>query len=243
MPKKQTVKKDSPLGRVLAQRTGNWMLSRIDEHLEENNEYRHDPGWFHPSAVSSPCDAFLAFTYMGTLGKGTVKARSRRIFDNGHSTEGRWQRYLLQAGLAQCKTDEDRAIEIPHVKIRGHLDNIVVNPLTKEKFVWEFKTINTDAFKELKQAQSDHIMQTHCYMFATGIFQCIIMYEDKNDQSVKQYQIKFNPEIWRSIETRLLNIIKLVEEKTLPWRTPIANDTKCQFYWTCSSFEFPEDKK
>lgn len=237
----QRVPKDSALSRVLAQRTGNWLAAHIDDHLERTGEYRHDPGWFHPSALGNPCDAFLAFTYMGITGKGSTPARLQRIFHNGHARDRDWKNYLRESGVSLVLKEEDRLIEIPHLKIRGELDDMVFNPVTKEKFIFEFKTMNAKEWEELREPKGEHVTQVHPYMFAKGILQAIIVYENKNTQELKQFIRRFDGALWHSIELRLLNIMDLVEKKQLPWRTPMQNDSRCQFYWTCSGFEFKEE--
>lgn len=250
--KKATVKKDSALSRVLAQRTGDWLLAAVDDYLEEGGEYRSDPGWFHPSALSHQCDAFLAFAYLGIEGKGKMRARTHRILDNGTSRDEDWKRYLHEAGLSIYKhwggspeerelASAERAIEIPHAYIRGECDDVVYNPITRETSIFEFKTMNTEEWKKLRGPKSDHVVQIQPYMFGKGILQTIIVYENKDTQETKQYVRKFNGEIWRSLEARTINIVDLIKNKQLPWRTPIQNDTQCQFYHGCAGFSFKEE--
>jgi len=248
MAGKVTIKKDSSLARVLAQRTGDWLGALVDEYLEKNQTQRQDPGWFHPSMLSNSCDAMLAFAYMGTEGKSFTKARIKRLFAHGHDAEARWQGYIRALGIAQCHTPEDRLIEIPHLKIRGELDNIVRNPHTQELYIWDCKTMNTDDWDKLRAPVPSHVIQMHPYMFAKGILQAMLTYENKNNQDAKHYTIRFDSKLWHSLEVRLLNIIEQVEKKKLPWRTPLLNDSQCQYYLGnetfsgCSAFSFSEDK-
>jgi len=252
MAKKQTIPKDSPLSRVVAQRTGGWLLAHVDDHLESSKELRYDPGWFHPSALGNPCDALLAFQYMGQTGKSTVRARLQRIFDNGTSRDEDWKRYLHEAGLSLFQhwggspkerklASAERYIEIPHLHIRGEMDDLIRNPTTNEIAVFEFKTMNTDEWDKLRAPKPEHVIQVHPYMFAKGVLQAQIVYENKNDQMPKSYIKKFDGDLWRSIETRLLNIVQLVESRQLPWRTPMLNDKQCSFFHMCGGFEFGEE--
>ena len=250
--KKQTIKKDSSLSRVLAQRTGQWLISGVDDWLEANAEFRYDPGWFHPSSLSHQCDAFLAFAFMGTEAKGKPRARNRRILDNGTSRDEDWKRYLHESKISVYKhwggspkerklASAERYIEIPHMRIRGECDDVVTNRITKELSVFEFKTMNTDEWDKLRAPLPGHVTQVHPYMFAKGILQAIILYENKNNQDTKQYNIRFDGALWQGIEMRLTNIMELVKLKQLPWRTPIPYETQCQFYHTCSTFSFKEE--
>lgn len=249
MSLKKTVKKDSALARVLAQRTGSWLVSHVNMYLERPRKSRHDPGWFHPSALGNPCDALLAFAYIGVEGEAKNNARSSRIMGGGTSRHEDWGRDLHESGASIYKhwggsdeerklAEQERYIEIPHIKMRGACDDVVRNPLTKEVSIFEFKTMNSDLWQDLTEPKSDHVLQVHCYMFGKAIFQSTLVYENSNTKELKQYVVKFDRNTWRSIELRLENIIKMVEDKKLPWRTPMANDSKCQFFGICSGFEF-----
>jgi hypothetical protein len=246
---KQAVNKDSSLGRVLAQRTGNWLIAAIDDHLESDQESRYDPGWFHPSGIGSPCDAMLAFQYMGMTGKSFTKARSKKIMDNGTSRHMDISRYLVEIGISLMKhwggspeelaaAKAERSFEVPSLHLRGEVDDIIFNPTTKETYIFEFKTINMKDWGELIAPKPDHITQIQCYMFGRGVLQAQIVYECKNCQTWKTYVVKFDPDMWRSIEARLKNIVQLIEGKQLPWRTPMQNDSQCQFYHFCGGFTF-----
>lgn len=250
--KKASVKKDSALSRVLAQRTGDWLLAGVDDWLESSAEFRSDPGWFHPSSLSHQCDAFLAFAYLGIEGKGKARARNRRILDNGTSRDEDVKRYLHESGISVLKhwggspaerklASAERYIEIPHLHIRGECDDIVYNKVTRETSIFEFKTMNADEWTKLRGPKSEHIIQIQPYMFARGILQAIIVYENKNTQEWKQYARRFDANIWRSIEARVTNIVELIQNKQLPWRTPLQNDTQCQFHHGCAGFAFKEE--
>jgi len=253
MLKNKSVKKDSALARVLAQRTGKWLGAHIDTWIESKSGARYDPGWFHPSALGNPCDAFLAFAYMGTEAKGKSNSRGLHIMDNGTSRHIDWSRYLVKSGVSLFKywegkkAKQERSFEIPQLRIRGECDDAVTNPLTKEKYIFEFKTMNKDAWEALTEPKSDHIMQVHPYMFGFGILQAVIVYENKNNQQRKEFVVKFDQALWRSIEARVLSIIEQVERKKLPWRTPLPNDSQCQFYSKnathsgCAAFTFKEE--
>ena len=248
---KQTIPKDSPLSRIVAQRTGNWLLAHVNEHLESSSTVRADKGWFHPSALSNPCDALLAFAYMGAIGKSTTGAKLQRIFDHGTGRDEYWKRYLHDSGLSlmghwggspkeRKLASIERSFEIPNLRIRGEFDDMAANPTTREVYIVEFKTKREDLFEAMRAPDPDHVIQVHPYMFAKGVLQAMFIYECKNCQDVKTYVQKFDGELWNSLTTRLANIVQLVENKKLPWRTPMKNDSQCSFFTTCGGFEFKE---
>jgi hypothetical protein len=249
--KKQTIPKGSSLSRVIAQRTGGWLQARVDEHLESDIERRYDPGWFHPSALGNPCDALLAFQYMGSMGKSTTKARTQRIFDLGTSRDEDIKRYLHKSNISLMKhwggspterklASAERYIEIKSAHIRGEFDDLGFNDVTKETYIIEIKTMNTEEWQKLRAPKNDHIIQVHPYMFAKGVLQTIFIYENKDNQDWKTYVKKFDGALWHSIELRLANIVQLVESRQLPWRTPMLNDSQCAFFHMCGAFQFKE---
>ena len=250
MAGKKTVKKDSALSRVLAQRTGDWLQAHVDQYLEDKWEFRADPGWFHPSALGNPCDAALAFAFMGTKAKGTPSAAGTKRMDNGTSRHEDISRYLVESGASLFKhwggspeerelAWKERSFEIPSVKVRGTCDDLVVNPLTKEKYVFEFKTMNPDEWEALTAPKTDHILQLHPYMFGFGALQGQITYENKGNQKWKNYPVRFDAALWHSTEQRLLNIMEQIERRKLPWRTPQLYESQCFFFHLCGGFEFP----
>lgn len=229
-----------PLQRVLALRTGGWFRATMDAYYETSEAPRSDPGWFHPSALSHPCDAFLAFSFLGIPPRaGGTSSKQRRIFDNGHSTEGRWQEAIKRAGIAQLgKKKGDRNFEIPQYRIRGELDNIVANPVTGEQSIWEFKTKREDLFDAMQAPDAIWIPQIHCYMFAKGILQTLVVVECKNCQDYKEYLVPFDHDVWNGITERIARITDRLGRRQEIARTPVPNDPACVFYPICAGYDF-----
>lgn len=233
-------KLETPIQRILAMRTGGWFRSHMDSYYEQSEEPRIDPGWFHPSALNHPCDAFLAFQFLGlTQPRGAVSSKLRRIFDNGHSTEGRWQVAIQRAGIALLgKEKGDRNFEIPQYRIRGELDNIVVHPQTGEKWVWDCKTMREDLYDKLKAPLPGWVIQMHCYMFGVGILQSMVMVECKNCQEYKEFTFGFDGVLWRGVTDRVERILERLGQRQEIARTPIPKDSSCPFYPVCAGFDF-----
>jgi len=97
---------DTPLARILAARTGQWLVAHVENWHEKSDKHRADPGWFHPSSLGSSCDALLAFDYLGIKAKSTHTARTLRIFNNGSSRDKDWKRYLRSSGLSLIEREQ-----------------------------------------------------------------------------------------------------------------------------------------
>lgn len=230
----------TPLQRVLAMRGSQWYVAHMDDYFERSEKPRYDKGWFHPSSLSHPCDAFLAFSFLGLEEHGDLpRAQTRRIWDNGHSSEARWQTAIKRAGLATLgKRPGDRNIEIPQYRIRGELDNVIRNPQTGELMIWEMKTMRQERFNDLVAPLSEHVIQVHPYMFAKGILQTLIQYECKNTQRYKEFLVTFDGEVWKGIVDRVTRIMERLGNRQEVVRSPVPDDSRCPFYDRCSVHDF-----
>lgn len=240
------------------ERKGNWLLAELEQRWPAPNK-RVDPGWFHPSALSHPCDAFLAFQFLGIQPRMDLpKPQTRRIFDNGHARDRDWKGYLEDTGLSvaswqhsakhallsdgapcicPCGTPcpPPRHICIPEHRIRGELDDLVVVP-GKPLSVFEFKTKNSNLWDTMTGPDSDHIVQVQPYMYATGAKQTQIVYENKNNQQLKEFTIDFRPLLWDSIVLRVHKIMDQLATGQTPLRTPSKYETECDFFIPTEEF-------
>ncbi len=229
-----------------------WLATAVDAYLDSSQEgNRRDAGWFHPSALASKCDAYLAFEFLGAPQDPWITARLRRIFDNGHGRDGYWKRYLAKAKLSQVKknkngTDKrydcfgcdnkrvtDRHVCVPSVRLRGEFDDRIINPHNKEESIFEFKTKNDALWKRLKgEPDYAHTLQVTAYMAATGVQRGMVVYENKNDQQVKQINVFFDHGLWTTMIQRLSSIVEQLQNGWEPQRVPDRCD-ECAYQTVC----------
>jgi len=190
-----------------------WLANTVDTWRTRDEQPRFDPGWFHPSDLQCDDDELLR-RYLGTSAGERFTAQKLRIFDNGHGVDQRWKHYLEACGLSTVKAEEERAIELAYLKLRGHCDDIVAEPETGMRWVVELKSINPIGFGKLKDApQEAHVQQIHCYMVGLGIMRGCVLYENKGDQTVKVFAVPYDPAVWHAIEGRLLRLRKQAEAR------------------------------
>ncbi len=230
-------------------RRGNWLVAEV-ERRRADKPPRVDPGWFHPSALSHPCDAFLAFQFLGVQPRpNAVDAQRQRVFDLGHARDRDWKGYLEETGLSavgerelpECercriKPMVGRHICIPELRIRGELDDFVQDG--QRTAVVEFKTKRSELWEPLAAPERDHVIQVHPYMFAKQCLQTQIIYENKNDQRIKEFTIKWDDVVWSWIVTRVQRILNQLSVGESPTRTPSQWEADCAFY-TRTSDDFP----
>lgn len=235
---------------LVSMRGKDWVTNHVEAWHLRDDKARLDPGWFHPSSLSHVCDAYLAFQYLGMAPRpNNVEPRTLRIFDVGHNRDHAWKRYLKESGLSIVKpgnpcekcgarNKDGRHICMPELRIRGDFDDHIRNPITGRTAIFEFKTKNTDLFGKLKAPDREHIIQVHPYMAAKGELETIIMYENKNTQDLKPFEVGFDQAIWDGIVARVLRIREQLENGWAPTRTPDAYETRCAFFDRCGSFDF-----
>ncbi len=229
----------------------NWLITTVDAYLEKTAESRRDGGWFHPSSLASVCDAKLAFEFIGALASSDwINARLCRIFDNGHGRDKYWKGYLGKMGVSlvprhpngtDIRGDCDdcglrrvtgRHICIPELRLRGEFDDHVRNPHDGTEHIFEFKTMNDNQWKRLKEPLPAHMIQVHCYMAGANVRDGMVMYENKNDQLLKQFNVPFDYGLWTPLVERLERIVKALKAGYDPDRIPDRCDG-CQFQETC----------
>lgn len=223
---------------------GDWIIAAIEGAQYSMSAGRHDPGYFHPSAFGNDCDAFLAFRYLGAPAVETIEAKTQRIFDYGDYREGYLHQYAVKAGISLITNKNDRLINIPHLRIRGELDEWVKNPVTNEKFVLDYKTMRSGLWKELKEVTRSHRLQVHPYQFAKETYKGFVFYENKDTQELKAMPANFDNKIWQiEIVNRVERILTGLQNSVV-YRNP-AHCNGCPFNanGVCTSNKIQELKE
>lgn len=229
------------LGALNSGTTGKWIIAALESVQASEGEGRVDPGTFHPSGLADECDAKLAFGFLGAPAVKSISARTQRIFDLGSGRDAYLKRDMMKSGISivdptKLMTNErgetvevDRHIEIPHLYIRGELDDWVAHPVTGRKYVVDYKTMNPTEFAALDKVKPSHHIQVHPYMFARQTYEAYVLYENKADQEFKLKPANFDQTIWTNkIENRILRILDGLEHDYVT-RTP-GRCSYCPFY-------------
>lgn len=210
-------------------RPANWLISVLESGQASEGTGRFDPGWFHPSDFGNECDAFLAFRYLGAKAKQVIEPKLQRIFDYGNIRESYLRHYLRNAGVSLLSTPEERQIVIPHMHIRGEVDDLVVNPITREKFIIDYKTMHMDRFEKLEEAVPGHRLQVHPYMFYFQVYKGFVLYECKNDNRLKAMPTNFDGQLWQTAFVERIERVLTGLQHDEVYRNP-AHCTGCPFF-------------
>jgi hypothetical protein len=101
--------------------------------------------------------------------------------------------------------------------------------------VLELKSMKQELFHMLGGPKSDHLVQAHVYMKAFNRKRCAFIYENKNDQSIKEFIIMWDEEIWTNALRLINNIITCVKASQIPEGVCVPDkfDDGCKFKSSC----------
>jgi hypothetical protein len=177
----------------------------IEDYLTHRLSDERRTGCFHPSAMSQ-CPRFLYESYLKKTSVTEEGNPTRsRIFDNGKMVHLRIQKYLKEAGVL---IDDEVQFYDEEYEICGSADGIIK---FHDSFgVLEIKSINNNGFNSLSAPKFDHAEQLNIYMFCLSrlgyvsghgpvsgknLKWGIIVYENKNNQQIKEYLLSMDHKI------------------------------------------------
>lgn len=128
---------------------------------------------------------------------------------------------------------EVKFTDIEHM-FSGSLDGIL--NVSKTFFVIDYKSMNSNSFSRLSKPLDKHIIQVSVYMWAMGVDKAILLYENKDTQRIKIYEVNSDDLMVEKILKRALSLKVILEKKKLPKR-PFKKDspqcTSCHYFNTC----------
>lgn len=97
-------------------------------------------------------------------------------------------------------------------------------------------------WKEIKSPFPSHLRQVNLYMFCLGIHDAVVLYEFKANQDVKEFSIKFQPELISHILAGCSTVLTSLQTNTTPMRPLTASldaamCKSCPYYKRCWSID------
>jgi hypothetical protein len=208
-------------------KTDQILVPALDRYLISLNDKKPGDGFIHPSGITRCLNETYA-NMVGAISKDNIDPRLRRIFDNGHYTHRRLQRYLLKAGLLVPSKDKFGEHEFTNKqwRIHGTADGI----LKAGPRILEIKSMNSRQFMTLQGPKPEHIWQAHLYMWMSNIKESVFLYENKDTQDLKEFLSPFDEETFETIFERVKYVNVCYDSKQRPDR------------WICGNCEFCERK-
>ena len=184
-----------------------WLLKSFDTNLKELQRPARQ-GVFYPSALGSDCDRYLYNCYNGLVKQEEISAVSRRIFDCGDYLGYRYEKYFEKMKML-LGTELPIKSEMP--PLSGRLDFLITHETYGASIV-ELKSINHKGFMSLTEPKPEHTIQLQIYLNLSKYEYGIVLYENKNDQKIKAFGMKKDPEKWEAIANKCLLIMNLTEQ-------------------------------
>lgn len=201
--------------------------------LTKNEERNRTKSWSASSA--GQCKRRQEFVYLGKKGTEPTTA-ARNIFRNGDYMHLRYQVAGLMDGWL---LDVEVPVVIENMNVKGTIDGIC-----SDEQVIDFKSMNTNQFRALEDPKYDHKRQLHAYMRARERRHSRILYEDKNNQEIKEFTVHWDADLdamnvsdWRDMQHDMDNHVLA---PPLPINDPQCN--WCPFKRDCRGVSYEEAK-
>lgn len=216
----------------------------------------------YPSSIGK-CKRAIVYQMLGYEAK-TMEPRIQLICENGNFYHERAQGMFGDAGILLApelsikvpelrlsgRTDALIRNFLPHTSsseiIRivnrvkdaegNEVEQLVYEGPDNDVAIVELKSISDSGFKYIskKGPKEMHVMQLMLYLHLFGVKQGILLYENKNDQDMKEFFIGYDPVMSSRIMQKMYDINDCVDKKNLPIKEYDRTDNECQY---CDYFD------
>lgn len=113
----------------------------------------------------------------------------------------------------------------PEYNFEGHCDAVIDVRGTEyaqnskyDVFVADLKTMKDEMYCELVEPKHEHVVQVNIYMWILGLHGAVVVYENKDNQALKEMFVPRDEEMIERIKQQALWMMELLKEKRLPFR-------------------------
>jgi len=203
------------------------IIDKIEKMQKGEIEFPNYDGFHVSGAYKCPRQLY----YEAVIKKKNIfEPRVKRIFEAGNSFHRRMMRLLFKTPGVRIASTE---VQIPQNDIvKGTCDCIVT--VDNENVLIDFKSINKAGFGYLKDVKKEHKIQVLLYAYYFKVKKCAVIYECKDDSSLKEFIIDYNDKENQKLLNETLDKLKKIKEniknKILPDKPVFSSDEK----WKCS---------
>lgn len=223
-------------------------LPRIADAYRKDDEVDNFRSHLGASQIGKECDRALWHGWRWSF-KRYFKPRIIRLFNRGHQEEARFLALLEMIGV-QFHQPEDGSQE----RISDHgghfgsaLDGVLWNvpDALGEWILGEFKTHGTKPFCELvvkgvQVSKPEHYAQMQTCMARRGIYKCLYMAVNKNDDDIYCEMVEYDE---RSADSYLLRAANIIVARDAPKRlSEDPSNFKCGICDAKQRCHFPEQQ-
>jgi CRISPR-associated exonuclease Cas4 len=209
------------------------LKEKIDSLYGSKQESRDKLAFYISDAGKCPRAIWFA---MKKYPKKEVDARVMRIFEHGNHTHMRIMAALYSLGLVTASE-----IGIPdNQMVHGRADAIV--NIDGDLYVLEIKSVNSMRFRKAEPDQ-DHIKQLQLYLYFFNIKKGILLYENKDNQEIKEFIIEYDEALVKKIFSEFNILKEQVEKSKVPEIPENLEDWRCEYCPYLESCEKIEEKE
>lgn len=214
----------------------------IDKYYKDKREERNQEHFYISDA--GKCQRAIYFS-IKRYPRKEREARVLRIFDRGDVTH----RGLLNAlfGIPEIRIIASEVDIPPKELFRGHTDAII--SIDNKLYVVEIKSSSEYKFKKLNEPEETHLKQLQLYMHYFKIPQGVLIYENKNTQELKEFEVKYSPELCKKILSEFRTLKEQYMDQDIIPPIPLefkkkretAGGNEENFPWECRYCDFEEE--
>jgi len=171
---------------------------------------------------SGKCARQIYFSFK-KFPKKAKDARVLRIMDHGDYTHMRIMSVLFALGLVKATE-----IEIPSQEIVSGRADAIVN-IEGKPVVVEIKSISSYGFQKLEKPRREHLCQVQLYLHYFKIPSGILIYENKDNQDLKEFRVEYDEKISKSLIEEFEIIKHMIENNIVPPIPMGLEDWECQY--------------
>lgn len=204
-----------------------FFIRSTNDYLFKRASFQFPPDRIiRPSSIGN-CTRKIVYEMLGLPTIQTITPRIQRIFDNGTYVHKRYLKsylprmeqvshfYYFKDGKLKKKDFIECSVENKEYWLRGTPDAVIFNKEDGLLYVLELKSMRQESFLSLTYPDWLYVAQVHMYMFLTGIPRSIVVYENKNDQDIKEFLVLQD----QSILNKLLEKIRVIQKYVLEYPT------------------------
>jgi len=218
------------------------LIKLIDKYYQEKREERNQEHFYITDA--GKCQRAIYFSMKGYPRK-EKEARVLRIFDRGDITHQRLMRALF--GIPEIKIIASEVDIPPKGLIHGRADVII--SIGNKLYVVDFKSSNDFRFRRLEMPEPSHQQQLQLYMHYFKIPQGIILYENKNTQELKEFELKYDYKLCKKIISEFGSLKEQYIDQNIVPPIPLelrrareaAKNNEGKFPWECDYCDFRKE--
>lgn len=226
-------------------------LQDVLKEYAENKEDRpvsQSIGKFYPSSVGK-CNRAIVYQMLGYPQK-KKDLKSYLILENGTYFHDRAEKFFKESGyliaselplkdarlhisgrldLVMKNTMKERETQTP-ILLRDANNAVVYDGFAEDVMIVELKSISSSGFERLgNKPKPEHEDQLMLYMEMTGIKDGKLFYENKNDQTMREFDVEYSKAKADKIINKILFCVDCYENNQLPTKEFDKHDFDCTY--------------